>query len=125
MYVVLGSLALGLVVSAVRWAIIDTLHHVTGVKKPELHFGRLTKNLLAYQLAVEYSYRYFQFYSNMAIAGIVAAISYQIANGIWSVLAWIGIIALEIILIAASRDSLKRYYERVSQVLGTRVGADD
>ncbi len=63
LYAVLGSLAVGLTVSAVRWATIDTLHHSTGLKRPEFNFSQLSEHLAAFQLAVEHNYRYFQFYS--------------------------------------------------------------
>ena len=35
----LGSLALGLTVSAVRWMLVDTLHHATGVHPPAWEFA--------------------------------------------------------------------------------------
>ncbi len=59
----MGSLAAGLTVSAVRWAIIDQIHHATGLSLPDFNFSRLTEHLLAFQLAVEHNYRYFQFYA--------------------------------------------------------------
>lgn len=124
LYVVLGSLAAGLIVSAVRWAAIDTLHHATGIARPDLNFRRLTENLLAYQLAVEYSYRYYQFYSNALIANLVFAACYQTAYGLWPLSGWLGFLSLEAILLAASRDSLSRFYRRGSLVLGTRADVD-
>lgn len=119
LYIVLGSLAVGLVVSAIRWATIDRLHHATGVPSPDLNFTRLTQNLAAYQLAVEHNYRYFQFYANMAVAVLIFAICRQSALGLWPFSRQLGIIALEGILLAASRDCLRRYYGRVTLVLGT------
>lgn len=124
LYVVLGSLAAGLIVSAVRWAAIDTLHHATGIVRPDLNFRRLTENLAAYQLAVEYSYRYYQFYSNVLIANLFFAVCYQRAHGLWPLSAWFGFLCLEAILLAASRDSLSRFYRRGALVLGTRAEAE-
>ncbi len=119
LYVVLGSLAVGLVVSAIRWALIDRLHHATGIPSPDLDFTRLAQNLAAYQLAVEHNYRYFQFYANMAVAIIILAICRQSVLGLWPFSSQLGILALEGILLAASRDCLRRYYGRVALVLGT------
>lgn len=48
MYVTLASLASGVTVSAVRWAIIDHLHHATGVVPPAWQFGRLEGRLQGY-----------------------------------------------------------------------------
>jgi hypothetical protein len=38
LYVTLASTAGGVVVSAIRWAIIDTIHHWTGVAAPNWNF---------------------------------------------------------------------------------------
>ncbi len=56
LYVLLGSLAAGLVVSVIRWAVIDSWHHATGISRPQLDFSRLTENLPAYLLAVEHNF---------------------------------------------------------------------
>lgn len=118
LYALLGSLASGLIVSAFRWLMIDTLHHNTGVDRPRFNFYQLNSNLAAYQIAVEYTYRYFQFYGNMVLSVAVFCISRQLTQGIWST-AWnSGFFVLEIVLFFASRDCLNRYYERLSLVLG-------
>jgi hypothetical protein len=120
LYVLLGSLATGLIVSAVRWAVIDHVHHATGLALPDFNFSRLTEHLLSYQLAVEHNYRYFQFYANMAIALVIFAACYLTAHGAAPLMSWIAFLCLEAILLAASRDSLGRFYSRVGLVLGTR-----
>lgn len=124
LHVALGSLALGLIVSAVRWAVIDTLHHETGVPCPAFDFSKLQENLEAFVLSVEWYYRYYQFYSNMAVSiaslTLCRAVS-GVSQGLYEVA---GILALEAILIAASRDSLKRYYQRVGNLLGTLKKAE-
>src|SRR5688572_7097844 len=68
LYGLLGSLTAGLVVSAIRWAAIDTVHSWTGVRRPDLDYSMLQTNLQAFDNAVEYHYRYYQFYANMAVA---------------------------------------------------------
>ena len=120
LYVILGSLALGLTISAVRWAVIDTLHHATGLIRPDFNFRNLTEHLPAFQLAVEHNYRYFQFYANMAVAVFIFAVCDQYARGLWPWYLWLGFCGLEGILLAASRDCLGRFYSRVALVLGTR-----
>jgi len=118
LYVLLGSLASGLIVSAFRWALIDTLHHKTGVVRRRFNFYQLNEKMPAYQIAVEYTYRYFQFYGNMVLSVAIFCISRQLTQGVWSV-AWIsGFVILEMVLFFASRDCLNRYYERLSLVLG-------
>lgn len=122
LYVVLGSLAAGLTASAVRWATIDTLHHATGVPSPSLDWRQLHERLAAFQLAVEHNYRYYQFYANGLIANLVFAICHA-ANHSWSSQNVLILLALEVTLFLASRDSLKRFYDRAGLVLGVRPEA--
>lgn len=50
LYVLLGSLAAGLIISALRWATLDTFHHATGLAAPALNFATLPQNLEAFIL---------------------------------------------------------------------------
>ena len=72
MYVTLASLAAGVTVSAVRWAIIDHLHHATGIVPPAWKFANLEGKLQGYLTLIENHYRYYQFYSNMFVAAAFA-----------------------------------------------------
>ena len=40
-YVLLASLTIGMMLSAIRWMFIDSIHSITGLKKPEYNFGNL------------------------------------------------------------------------------------
>lgn len=118
LYVVVGSLCAGLVANAVRWALIDSLHHRTGVTPPRVDFSRLQDNLEAFQLAVEHNYRYYQFHGSMALAAAFYSAADQFSRGRWSLATLAAFVFLEAVLLATSRDNLKRYYERIRQVLG-------
>jgi len=59
LYLTLASITTGLLVSTVRWALLDSLHHATGVRRPEWDFGNLSKRLPAFELLVESHYRYY------------------------------------------------------------------
>lgn len=117
---VLGSLAVGLIASAVRWGVIDSLHGWTGLPQPEFNFQHLTEHLLAYQLAVEHNYRFYQFYSNTAVANLFFATCHQFAYGLWPWPIALGFVLVEGILLIASRDALDRFYNRVELILGTQ-----
>ncbi len=121
LYVVLASLALGLIASAVRWLLIDSLLHQTGLVRPRLDFSRLQKNLQAYELAVQHNYRHYQFYANSFIAGWVLAGCQLAAGTLWTPPAWLGFTILEGVLLITSRDCLNRHYERIGDI----IGADD
>jgi hypothetical protein len=122
MYVTLASLAAGLTVSAVRWALIDTLHHSTGVRPPEWDFGRLDDCLHGFLALVENHYRFYQFYSNMFVA---VAFTYRawlvwLGKPIWEERwATLWFLVLEVIFFTASRDALRKYYARAERLLGT------
>ena len=68
LYLTVASLAAGMTVSAIRWAVVDTLHSLTGLPLPPLDFSRLGKNVAAYGLLIQIHYVHYQFYSNEAIA---------------------------------------------------------
>jgi hypothetical protein len=121
LFVTLASVAAGMLISSIRWLVIDTLHHRTGIKQPKWDFSRLESNLDAYNLLVEFHYRYYQFNANTFVAmGIVYAV--RLAGGCQ----WCGgpgwadfsFVIVEAVLLAASRDALRKYYVRASQVLG-------
>jgi hypothetical protein len=121
-YVTLASLAAGLTVSAVRWALVDSLHHATGIVPPAWKFAKLDDRLQGFLTLVESHYRYYQFYANTFVAAAFAVAARWIAEGGpfwlqgWSV---VGFLALEATLLAGSRDTLRKYYARTRQLLNT------
>src|SRR5690349_516816 len=56
------AVAVGLTVSTVRWLVIDTVHHRTGLKPPAWDFARLERSVEAFELLVHIHYRYYKFY---------------------------------------------------------------
>lgn len=108
------ALAAGLTVSAVRWFVIDRLHHWTGLRKPERDFARLEKNVAAFEFLVLVHYRYYKFYANMVVALVWAYATRDYLLG------WRGAIDLPLVVLffVASRDSLRKYYERTGELLG-------
>jgi hypothetical protein len=115
----MGSLAVGLTLSAIRWLLLDNLHHYTGIEQPNFDFSQLQANLEAFNLAVEHYYRYYQHYGNMLFAILTTALCCRWNYAGWSWQQDAGVLLLESILFLASRDSLRRYYERTQRLLGT------
>src|SRR5437016_3433134 len=68
LFVTLASIAAGITVSTVRWLVIDTLHHGTGLRPPDWDFSSLRDSVPAFSLMVDHYYRYYQFYGNMVIS---------------------------------------------------------
>ena len=121
LYVTLASLTAGLTVSAVRWAIVDSLHHATGVKPPSWDFVNLDDRLQGFLALVENHYRYYQFYANMLVSGAAAYSTQVVLRGNFCQANWstVGFILLGSVFLAGSRDALQKYYSRVERLLGT------
>jgi hypothetical protein len=121
-YLTLASLAAGLTVSAVRWILVDSLHHATGIAPPTWKFANLDDRLQGFLVLVENHYRFYQFHANMFIAAAFTYAAQLTADGDalwqqgWSIA---GFIALEATLLAGSRDTLRKYYCRTRQLLNT------
>jgi hypothetical protein len=122
MYVTLASLAAGVTVSAVRWVLIDQLHHATGIVPPVWKFANLEDKLQGYLTLIENHYRYYQFYANMFIAAGFSCAVRCLCEGRKASLGVVplaGFIALEAVLFAGSRDTLRKYYLRTQQLLSS------
>ena len=114
LYVTLGSLAVGLTVSTVRWAVIDTIHHRTGIPKGLWNYAILQEKLSAYQVVVTNQYRYYQWYSNMVVSIAVTFTAFCIATGWPSLWAVSVVVGLETVFWLGSRDTLRNYYCRLA-----------
>jgi hypothetical protein len=68
LYTSIASIAVGMTVSAVRWATVDSLHAATGLVRPAWDDSRLSEQLRGFEALVENHYRYYQFYANMLVA---------------------------------------------------------
>jgi hypothetical protein len=104
--------------------VVDTLHHRTGVAFPFPDFSKVQEEFDAYRLAIELYYRYYQFYANMFVAIAIAG-----ACRVWSghrpsAAEIVVVTIIEAVHLVTSRDSLNRYYTRVSQLLGTQAPAN-
>lgn len=119
LYLTITSLAVGMTVSAVRWAVIDTLHALLGLRLPTLNFAKLGENVEAFNLLIEIHYRHYLCYSNMFVATAIAYVCYRVKlGGVWP-LGWfdLSVGCLELVFFATSRDTLSRYYTRSQQLL--------
>lgn len=119
LYLTVASLAAGMIVSAIRWAVIDTFHGWTGLRLPHLDFSRLAQNVDAFALLIEIHYRHYQFYANMVVATAIAYGCYRGRLDSWTSLGWQDVIfvILQGIFFATSRDTLAKYYTRGQQLL--------
>ena len=120
LYGTLAAIACGMTVSALRWAIIDTLHHWTGIAEPRTDFSRLPEKLAAFQSIVEDHYRYYQYYGNMLLALTFAYVARRNAISGWAH-QWgavdIAFALVCVFLFLGSRDALAKYYRKIGELL--------
>ena len=120
-YVTLASVAVGVTVSTVRWAVLDTIHHWTGIRQPAWDFSRLQANLAAYNVLNDIHYKYYLFHGNHLIALVFLYAARRIHLGFFTApLGWfdVGYLFLAVLLYLGSRDCLSKYtIGRVSQLL--------
>ena len=113
-------LTAGLIVSTIRWLVIDTLHHWTGIREPRWDFARLQENVTAFDVLVEIHYRYYQFYGNMLVSVAFVYACRRLALGFWSSAVGrteVAVVLLECLLLAGSRDTFRKYYARSGVLL--------
>lgn len=120
LYGTVASVAAGLTVQSVRWLVIDSLHHWTGIRPKHWDFSLFQEKLAAYDKLTENHYRFHQFYggSLVALTWLLAA-RHLAAMSLHSDRVDVGILLLVVLFWLGSRDSLAKYYRRVDAVLAT------
>lgn len=121
MYVLIASVACGMTASVFRWALLDTIHHRTGLVRPRLDESKLASQLQALDYLVESHYRYYQFYGNTLISMLLAYACWRqspISTGVgWA--AELGVLVIATVFVLGSRDTLAKYYAGSVLLLGT------
>jgi hypothetical protein len=124
LYITLASVGSGMIVSTIRWAIIDTIHYWTGIRPSPWDFTQLQNNVAAYDLLRNIHYAYYQFYGNGAVAlSIWYAACWISLQRLWPPpWGWgiLGVIGLELLFFAGSRDTFRKYHRGVGIMLGGR-----
>lgn len=123
LYVLVASIGCGMTASAVRWALVDSVFHSTGLKRPAWDDSKLPERLDAFEALVDNHFRYYQFYSNSMVSAAAAYAAWR-----WSPdtpkppvgLLEVVLLLLFFVFIAGSRDALRRYYSRTALLLGTQ-----
>lgn len=121
LYVTLASLAAGLVSGAVRWAVLDTFLETDGVRRPSWDDQRLGDRLDAFNYIVENHFRYYQFYGNSLVCLPWAYLAHRLSSHKtnFSATTDLAVALLCLVLFAASRDALEKYFKRSVALLGS------
>lgn len=118
LFFTLASTAVGIVLSAVRWLVLDNLHHATGLRAPALDYRNLELKQASFMLVVENNYRYYLFYGNTFVGLLLLGISTLSQGTSLSAVMVIRWLALCLVLYFASRDALQRFYSRARLIMG-------
>lgn len=113
-----ASVFVGMVFSLMRWAVIDPIQHRTGICKPDWQLANLKDREQAFEILRSIHYQWFQFYSNSIVAILFFLIGRTTSVG-FSFAEWFLGIVVAIVFFAGSRDTLRKYYERVDSLLST------
>lgn len=119
-YTVMAATAMGLMLAALRWLILDHLHAWTGIARPELKDKRLDDVLGGFDYLVQNHFRYYEFFGNT----LMAAVAVYSANRLLGTFPFLGIgtdlgmVILCLVLFAASRDTLAQYFKRTGRLVG-------
>ena len=119
-YAVLAATTIGMIVSCFRWLTIDQIHHLTGLTPPVWDDRRLKDRLAAFDYLVFSHYVFYQFASNTLVA-VVAAYALNRWCSTVRLLGPatdIGMLMLTAALFAASRDALRKYFDRTTRLVG-------
>ncbi|MFV0445729.1 MAG: hypothetical protein ACK5Q5_19270 [Planctomycetaceae bacterium] len=124
LYLSVAAVATGMTVTALRWALVDVAHALTGLPSPHLDFSQLPGRVDAYLFLIDIHYRHYQFYANMAVALAIAYVCHRITTGLFAgpVSIDLGFLVLETVFLATSRDTLRKYYQRTEQLLSGGEG---
>ena len=120
LYLTIAAIFAGLVVSTIRWLLVDTIHWLTGLKQPNWNFAKLSDRQEGFAMLIDVHYRYYQFYANSMVALVFFGISRWLVTGIsgWELAAGV---AIEALFFAGSRDTLRKYYRRVDALLAATL----
>ena len=121
LYVTLAAVGAGLTASTVRWMVVDTIHHLTGIPRPRWDFSQFDQKVAGYDKLGEVHYKYYEFYGGTLVSLVFSWVCRRLALGFWSApLEWLDLAFLVLggIFFAGSRDTYRKYNQRLTMVLG-------
>ncbi len=126
LYVTLACVGLGMTMNALRWALIDTIHEHTGLRRPRWSDQMLHERVEGYIWLVENHYRHYQFYGNSLVALFLAAVlRHASLSDAQAGFGWLdaSVLILALVFFATSRSCLARYYRRTAILLDGEDGS--
>jgi hypothetical protein len=122
LYVTLMSLGLGVLANMLRALLLDPLHQRTGIAKRSWSYAALQENIAAVEFMIVHQFTYYQFCGNLLIAALLSYFAFELHGPGWSAWLFIFVVALEAVLWFGSRATLRTYYRRLEEILGSGEG---
>ena len=119
LYTLLAATTISQIINCFRWILLDQVHAWSGLRANAQDFSQLQNRIDGYDYLVQNHYRYYQFAGNMFLAvvwsyGVNRFLKTSPFLGLGTDL---GVAVLLIVLFAASRDALSKYYHRTDSLL--------
>lgn len=116
--IVILSIGAGIFVNAFTWAIIRPIIELTSISRPKLDYSKVgNEKLEAFKIIVDQNFRYYQAYANIFSALVILMCSYVALQKSVDLKYGIAGLVILLILFVAARDSLKRTYINMANLL--------
>lgn len=116
LYMTVLSIGTGLTLSTVRWLLLDSLHHTTGIQRPQVDYRQLRGAPESYSILQAHHYDYYKFHGNTLMAVLFAGPVRWVSVG-WNFGEVIPTAVLAGVFFLGSRDNLQKLYRRLGGLL--------
>lgn len=120
LYVTVASMMAGMTLSALRWLFLDRIHLWTGIKPPDRDFSSIHEKRDALEYLVDMHYRYYEFFGHMFLSVLCMLANIPLLSRTFAVTAPLLVALLSFlaaVFFVASRDTLRKYYQRTAALL--------
>jgi hypothetical protein len=119
LYLTIVSLGVGVLTSTVRWILVDSIHHGTGLKRGDWDFSSFHEVRSGYDRLTTLHYDFYLFHANSLTA---LAFAYPLrrivsSDAVLTVTTDLAMCLLLGVLFLGSRDNLRKYYGRLNQLM--------
>lgn len=114
----LMSIAVGIILSVIAWAIVRPLIELVAIKRPSFDYSKLHRDdIEIFREFIGSMFRYYQCYSNLLIVFLIFILNYAYNESTPKISILIVLGFLIVILFLAARDALVRSYKTMDNLL--------
>jgi hypothetical protein len=118
-YALMAATAVGMVLSCLRWILVDHVLEWTGIQASNFDFRQFGNHLEAFDYLSENHYRFYQFYGNTLTAILCTYPMDRLlrTSPFWGTGTDLAALCLCLVLFLGSQDALSKYRVRVGQLM--------